>query len=201
MTDVEVSLEEAAKFLPPFLAEDELGSLYDQLKRLDAGIPYFSPNEFNFNLQGDTFARAPFVVVSANEAKMRQTTVMLLSNTCDVSEENARRLPPNVTVAPVVRVSRWCEIATDEGISAEAIDSMLESARRHRTSSMFFVPSGHGIEEDSLVLFDQIQSLPLEAFNAVNPERLATLSQAAFWLLLLKLSVHFCRQQEGVRRG
>jgi hypothetical protein len=200
LTEVEITLQEAAKFLPPFLAEAELRALYDQLKRLDK-LPYFSSQEIEYKLQGDTFAKAPFVIVRAESASLRRTTVMLLSNTCDIAEDNTRRFPVNVTVAPVVRVSKWREIALDAGVGEATIDAMLHSARLHRISNLFYIPAGRQLQEESLVIFDRIQSIPIADFGAANPERLATLSQAAFWLLLLKLSVHFCRQQEGVRRG
>lgn len=200
MTEIGISLQDAARFLPPFLAEAELRALYEQLKRLDR-LPYYSSEAFDYKLQGDTFAKAPFVIVRSNDASLRQTTVMLLSNTCDISDDNARRLPANVSVAPVVRVSKWRSKAVAAGVPEASVEASLDAARLHRITNLFFIPAGQQIQEDSLVLLDRIQSMQLSDFSAANPERLATLSQAAFWLLLLKLSVHFCRQQEGVVRG
>ena len=57
------------------------------------------------------------------------------------------------------------------------------------------------MEEDHVVRFDEAQSMPVAAHAASSDkEKLFTLSNTGFYMLVLKLSVHFCRLQEKVNR-
>lgn len=194
------TFEEASKYLPPSLAAADLRDLYKDLKRLDEGLRYYSPHSFDFYLQGDAFAGVPFVIVKSESITERPTTAILLSNTCDVSDANNHMESPFVTVAPIIRVSRWRSGLLNLGVKEKAIEEKLRAAREHKVSSLFFLAQGQGIDEESLVLFQQIQSMPIQRFKVASPTRLAILSQAAHWVLTVKLSIHFCRLQEGVNR-
>lgn len=174
--------------------------MYEDLRRLEGGIRYFSPNQFDFNLQGDAFDGAPYVVIGSTAVSERSTRVMLLSNTCDMAPENLRDTPLRVAVAPIVRLERFREIFIAEGMPQDAVDEKVAAVRAHRVSKIFFLPRGSGIAEDSVVMFDSIQTMPIDRFEAAHPQKLATLSDRAFWLLAVKLSIHFCRLQEGVAR-
>lgn len=194
------TFEEASRYLPPSLAAADLRDLYKDLKKLDEGLRYYSPHAFDFYLQGDAFASVPFLIVKSESIGEKSTTAILLSNTCDVSDDNSHMEPPFVTVAPIIRVSRWRSGLLNLGVKENAIEEKLKAARAHKISSLFLLAQGQGIDEESLVLFQQIQSMPIQRFNVASPTRLATLSQAAHWVLTVKLSIHFCRLQEGVNR-
>ncbi len=200
MPNAPLTFDEAKAFLPPALSQSDLKELYSHLRDLDKGIRYFSPHDFPFHLQGDAFDGAPYPVVTKENLSERFTRVMVLSNTCDIAPDNPRNAPANVTVAPISRVSAWRSGMSKHGMSEDAIENSLQAARSHRVSYLFYLPAGRGLDEESLVLLDCIQSLPLSRFEAASPVRLVTLSQPSFWLLLVKLSIHFCRQHEGVAR-
>jgi len=175
--------------------------MYEDLVRLDQGLrSYYAREIYDFPLQGDTFDGAPFPFVEQAAFELRHTRVMLLTNTCDASAENARTSPVRVTIAPLVRIQRWREVSLSEGVSATGFESKLKALKAHKVSTALYLPAGAGLESESVVFFDRIQSMPIVTFDAASPRRLATLSNQAFWLLTIKLTIHFSRLQEGVSR-
>lgn len=203
MTDSSpLSFEEAsARYLPAGLAGSDLREMYEDLARLDQGtLRFYSSDVFDFSLQGDGFTGAPFPVFDIGEPRIARARVMLLTNTCDMSLDNRRSEPVRVTLAPVVRLSRYRTLAMEGGVSEQTFDGKVAAMRLHRVSSVFLLPAGATLEEESIVLFDRLQSLPLSVFHEGAPQRIFTLSNQAFWLLTVKLSIHFSRLQEGVSR-
>lgn len=67
---------------------------------------------------------------------------------------------------------------------------------------MFYLPRGSGVEDDSIVLLGDVHSIRLE-FLRSRPQfkRLFSLNQFGHWLLLFKISVHFCRFHEQIDRS
>lgn len=201
MTEGTFKFEEAVKYLPAGLAEADLRDMYADLARLDQGaLRFFSRDEFDFPLQGDAYDGVPYVNVDVDPASVRSTRAMLLSNTCDMSADNRRAEPARVIVAPLIRVARLRQVALEEGVSAVAFEAKLTAMRQHRVSNALLLPAGKGIAEESVVFFDRLQSMQIARFHDATPVKLATLSNQAFWLLTVKISIHFSRLQEGVNR-
>ncbi|MDZ5764115.1 hypothetical protein [Stenotrophomonas maltophilia] len=194
-------LDEARRYLPDGLSERGLATLYAQLARLDQRFPFYTTTDFEFLLQGDLiqdvnhYAFLPDGTVRSGRAR-----VMLLSNTCDMSLENARDDEVMVSVAPIMRVSRWIEALKNRGVDAGKIEDKAKSARLQRLTSIVYLPERTGMEE-SFVLLDKIQSIPISLISNWKEARTAVLSQAGEWTLVTKLSMHFSRQLEGVMRG
>ncbi len=67
-------------------------------------------------------------------------------------------------------------------------------------SDIFFLPAGTAMDDDHLVLLDDIHTTPLNQFSRQKQKRLFCLGQTAFYIFLIKLSIHFTRLREGVRR-
>jgi hypothetical protein len=66
---------------------------------------------------------------------------------------------------------------------------------------MFFLPAGGPMAEDHVIRLDDAHSMPVAAHIAAeHREKLFTLSNTGFYMLVLKLSVHFCRLHEKVNR-
>ena len=76
---------------------------------------------------------------------------------------------------------------------------MLTAIRDQRVTSIFHLPEGAWGPE-GIVLLGTIHAHPLDDFLAKDRTRLFTLSQYAFYIFLVKLSIHFTRMQENVRR-
>ncbi|MEJ7745641.1 MAG: hypothetical protein WKF61_02570 [Luteimonas sp.] len=195
-----IDLDDAFVYLPSWLAASERKKLYNDLRNMHEGLAYFSNLDFDYQLQGDAYDDAPYVIVGIDAVDVVTTRVVVLSNSCDISAQNERDDPAMVTVAPLVRISKWSTQLAAFGVSVQAIENKITSATAQEISNVFFLPAGAGIEEDSIVLFDQMQSVPMQRFLAANPRRVGILSQAGHWLLLMKLSMHFSRLQDGVLR-
>lgn len=162
---------------------------------------------FNFpedhRLQGDVLRHCPLVIFQEGAPQMRpESAALIVSNSCDIDSRNQRIRPaaPAVTLAPVMRLSRCEQLMRDGGEEEGKVNSILADMRKQAITSVFFLPGGPQGLEDSVALLDHAHSMPLSVFEGYGPLRMASLSQTAHWLLLLKLSIHFCRMHEGVYR-
>lgn len=65
----------------------------------------------------------------------------------------------------------------------------------------FYLPADGVLEEEYVVMLDDVHSMPSNIFiEQTEKQKLFTLSMAGFYLFVFKLSVHFCRLQENVKR-
>ncbi|WP_396615427.1 hypothetical protein ACHZ97_14210 [Lysobacter soli] len=151
-------------------------------------------------LQGDVYENVPCVTLTEGGAEIAPRRVMLISNSCDVDPTNRRDMPIDVTVAPVLRLERYRQMLLENGAQERAANDAIRSIKSQEKSNVVYLPAGGRLAEDMVALLDQVQSMPFDVFNADAPPRQAVLTQRGFWLLLLKLSVHFLRPHEGVGR-
>lgn len=195
-----LSLDDAADFLPKYLSPKERTELFSELKSFPVKMSYYTTLVDEPLLQGDGWAKLDFHdVVSRTD---RKTNACVISNSCDVSPDNRRSIPPRITIAPLVRLSRFVELLRSSGVAESSIHSQVEAIRKQEVTSIFFLPKGGGLGEDSVLFLDDLQSYPVARFFENDEKnRLFTLSQAGFWLFLIKLAIHFCRANESVRRG
>jgi len=150
-------------------------------------------------LQGDGWRGLPLFSFTSGEKQ--DVRGILLSNTCDVSPENDRTLPPQLVFAPIVRLSAIEARFVARGISPAQVDGKVAAIKQQIATSVFYLPAGGPLEEDYVALLDDVHSVPVSAHENDNKEKLFTLSMAGFYLFVFKLSVHFCRLQENVDRS
>jgi hypothetical protein len=86
------------------------------------------------------------------------------------------------------------------GESEEQVTSVVDTIRRQRVTSIFHLPERTYGPEESMVRLDDVHVHPSVDFLRRNRKRIFRLDQFSFYLLLLKLSIHFCRSYEGVSR-
>ncbi|WP_143043314.1 hypothetical protein [Sphingopyxis sp. YR583] len=126
----------------------------------------------------------------------------MLSNSCDIAPENARATPSRVTFAPLVKLAAYQELLHKSGIKPESIEDKISSIKAQKITNIFFLPAGGDLAEDHIVRLDEAQSMPVSIHEkSEEREKLFTLSMAGFYMLVFKISVHFCRLQEGIPRG
>lgn len=177
--------------------------LVTELKNLIDGADkgYFIPAGYDpypgEMLQGDGWRG--FQIFSFKSGNVSAARGIVLSNSCDVSAENARVLPPNVTFAPIVKLSKIVERFEAHGLDVKKVASRLADIKAQRVTNMFYLPADGPLDEDHVALLDDLHSMPIEVHRS-NAEKLFTLSMAGFYLFVFKLSVHFCRLQENVER-
>jgi len=192
--------------IPYYLTAEDQKILVNELKAISAGegASYFLSdynNDFgSAMLQGDGWRG--FKVCLLEKGELRSVRGLVLSNSCDVDLNNKRDLPSRVIFAPIVKLSIFEKILKDSGIDDGKITEKLSAIRSQRTTNIFYLPAGGPLKEDHLIRFDETHSMPLSLYNdSDEKEKLFTLSNTGFYMLILKLSVHFCRLQENINRG
>lgn len=151
-------------------------------------------------LQGDVWGRIDVFNFSTGERK--RVRALLVSNSCDISAGNERYLAAKVTVATVISMGAYRQLLLTHGLSEQRVGDHLNQVRAQAVTHLFYLPEGASMDGEHVALLQDLHSLPTQAMTEDPPKpRLASLSQFAFYLLLFKLSVHFCRFLEDVDRG
>jgi hypothetical protein len=195
-----LTFEESAPYLPKYLTEPGKDALRAELHKFPDSLRYYLDRGMDEPLQGDIYKSKHFVLTDGKgQVAVRPTTVMVVSNSCDISTGNKRDFPVSVLVAPLMAIDRYAELLKKSGATDAVVNDKVGSIRRQEVSTMFYLPQGAGVAENSVVLLDAIQAVRRELLGLPS-DRLGVLSQAAFYLLLLKLSFHLCRAHEGVDR-
>lgn len=84
----------------------------------------------------------------------------------------------------------------------DQIEHRISSIRNQTTTSTYFLPAENRMDEDVIANLDNLHSMPVEALaKSGTGKKICTLSNTGFYMLLLKLSVHFCRMQEAINCG
>lgn len=151
-------------------------------------------------LQGDGWRGFQLYLFETGER--RSVRGLVLSNSCDVDPVNLRDVPARIIFAPLVKLSAYKALLEKSGIDQRRITQKIGAIKAQKTTNIFFLPSGGALKEDCVVRFDEAHSMPLAAHaDSADRKKLFTLSNTGFYMLVLKLSVHFCRLQEKVNRS
>ena len=200
-----LDLESLQQQIPYYLTAKDRQVLVDELKAISKGEPadyFLSPYRDSFKadmLQGDGWRGFQLFKFDTGERRTVQGIVM--SNSCDVEPRNARDVPARVMFAPLVKFAAYEVVLRASGIDTKKVDEKLASIRGQKTTNMFFLPAGGPLVEDHVVRLDDAHSMPFAAHaSAQGREKLFTLTNTGFYMLVLKLSVHFCRLHEKVNR-
>ncbi|PKN26727.1 MAG: hypothetical protein CVU64_17190 [Deltaproteobacteria bacterium HGW-Deltaproteobacteria-21] len=200
-----MSIDDIKVFLPKYLSPEAEETLFEDLKQFPINIDKrlytsrFTNTETIF--QGDGLEELLFV--NLPEPQIGKGNGMVLSNTCDISPENKRFLPPSVVYAPIHKLGKYKAALLEANVKADQVDGHIDSIRKQKVSSVFYLPQGGTLEEESIVFLDRLNSCNvgfLEGRN-ISKTRLFTLSDYGLYLFLFKLSVHLTRIHEGIERG
>lgn len=201
---MEISVESLEDQIPYYLTKTQKEGFLKALKDFKESskkINYYINNYRDELLQGDGWTNLQI----RNFANGERTSILgiILSNSCDVSADNQRDLPTNITFAPLVPLSQYTELLTRAVKDTEKVEDKINSIREQRVSSLFFLPAGGGLREDYIALLDQVHTMPSREFQAgsTNTKKVFTLSLIGFYLFLFKISFHFCRFHENVVRN
>jgi len=187
-------------FLPKYLSPDQQHRLFAELSTFPENRTFYlsRSNLLGELLQGDGWRG--FVAINFHSGDRRTISGMVISNSCDISPANMGSLPVNIVFAPLIELAKYVERLRGVGKTSEQIENLLRDIRRQRVSSMFFLPECPGVIPECIVLLDDLHAHPLRDFLDREKSALFTLNQYAFYLFLMKLSIHFSRFQEGAER-
>lgn len=184
--------------IPQYLSSGKQAELVDALRDFE-NRRYYMDRESAEVLQGDGWSGLE--IVNFDDGRRDTIKGIVLSNSCDLDVENRRDVPPRLIFAPLVPVKAYVNALERAKISADRIEAKLDAIRRQRVSSIFFLPRDGALDADHIALLDDVHNLPFPRFKSEGRRaKLFTLNQMGFYLFVLKLSIHFCRFQEGIER-
>ena len=205
----EISLE---RFVPDFLQSNTRDRIKTGLKdffhsesneREKNYTGFYAMGAPSYLMQSDVFASVKAIDwdYSTDNYVNCYFHSMLLSNTCDLSVENIRNTNIKQAVfAPMIPVEEVLKDMRQE-LKEEQTKSFYQALRRQEHSNLFYIPPNHVNGKDYIVFLDKTFWQPVTALKNitenVKTERVLSLSNWAFYLFLLKLSYHLCRQPEG----
>lgn len=191
--------------IPYYLTAEDRKVLVNELTSISRGgtADYFlSPHQDAFRdemLQGDGWRAFQLFLFESGERRSVQGLV--LSNSCDIDPGNSRESPARVIFAPLVKLAAYQAALKSKGIELQKINEKFAAIRSQKTTNVFFLPAGGPLKEDHIVRLDDAHSMPVAVhIGAEKREKLFTLSNTGFYMLILKLSLHFCRLHENLNR-
>lgn len=199
-----ISWEEVKKYLPQYLTAESTEILFNELKQfpdnIDSRLYTTRLIDKCYIFQGDGLTCLPFIFFP--DKKIYEGPAMILSNTCDNISRDNRYTPIQLIYTPIIKLSKFVNLLRENGIQQDKIDNHISTIKKQYVTQIFYLPAGGGIKEESLVFFDKINNCE----NVIEQEdikglRFFSFSDYGFYLLLLKISIHFTRIQEKVDRN
>lgn len=196
--------EDISLYLPQYLSAEEKDSLKKELGNFtqngtQKSIYTSALSSAEYLLQGDGVSEIDYC--NFPDTTIKKAPVLLLSNTCDMSLENRRMNPCRITFVPLLNLNKYKE-SLCERFDQERIESHINDIKNQHITQILFLPQGGKLEYDAIAFFDMSISLPLNEtiVKDMCDKKLFTLSDFGFYLLLLKLSMHFTRIKEKISR-
>jgi hypothetical protein len=201
-----IDLDDVRLYLPKYLSPDTEHKLLEDLNdfpnNIDSRMYGFTGKQADIIYQGDGIR--DLLVVNLPSPDIRSLPSMVFSNTCDVDPANARKFFANVLYSPIISMVKYASLMVRRDVFSESsVEQHLAEIRAQRVVQVFYLPSGHNLREESLVLFDHIVHCDNRAIKRDDLEntRLFSLSQYGLYLFLYKISVFITRLHENVDRS
>ncbi len=186
------------QFIPSYLAENDKKALLENLKAFEAK-PYYTTLPKDLYLQGDGWAGLQ--IISLQTKEMAKVKALCISNSCDIAQETP--FPNKVVFSPIVSVEKYVDLLKNSGAGEDRINSFYKDLRGQGISNLFYLPPSKDMPSESLINLGDLYSAPSGFFSDEKNAKqlLFRLSQMGHYLLLLKISIHFCRFWENVKRS
>ncbi len=200
-----INLEELKLYLPKYLSTESEKNLFENLKDFPYNIDSRIYSNINLNestiLQGDGLEG--LLVINLPDKTINETKAMVLSNTCDVYENNERIYPSSICYTPIINLDKFLnKLEIKKIASPQKIFQFVDSLKKQKISQIFFLPKSGKLQNDSFIFFDKINSCDNNRIprNRLIQNKIFTLSNYGFYLFIFKLSIHFSRIREGLDR-
>lgn len=193
-------LEASGIHFPPYLTPGDRHQLYEELKQFPKSFDYYWPTTDNVILQGDGLPGFLYIYSASAGIEQKSVTGIVISNSCDIVPADDLAEDQNVLFAPIAPIDRYVERYRAMGKTQEQVESFTDTIRKQMVTTLFYLPSYRDRLPESIVPLDDIRPEPVRYLYKNKGDRIFSLSQYGFWIFLIKLSIHFTRMQEGVRR-
>lgn len=200
-TNVFLDVEKFKDQIPYYLTQPQKEGLARALEDFPENTNYYLSNYpvdlRNAALQGDVFKQLTIYGPQGS----RQIKGIILSNSCDIDTQNKREFPMRAVFAPLIKLDAMVEKLRSAQIPQGVIDQKLDAIKKQLVTNVVYLPECEHIPE-SIIFLDDVHQIPTEELRKAleRQEKILTLSQVGFYILLFKLSIHFCRFHENVAR-
>lgn len=181
--------------LPPYLTEADKSKLLAQLKNFPAG-DFFGVSFDPEAVQGDAWRG--FIVLDFDTGARDSVAGLVVSNSCDIAGANNPDPDQNILFVPLLGLHSYQEVLREHGHDDDYIASQFAQIRAQKVHRIFYLPANGKVHPEMMALLDDIHPHPLSRFQGAA--RIFTLSMYGWYVLLMKLSVHFTRMTDGVQR-
>lgn len=204
------------KILPTHILKPEKESLINALeqfkdKKTDKSLNYnnfYKLTQLDYFMQGDLLfeIRFPFWLTSSASYDKRYTDAIIISNTCDISDQNDRSLNAKECLfAPLIALDVYAN-SLNERFDETKVKGILTAIRNQELTNIFYLPYNHNNGVEYIAMLDKafwIETTELNSYlKTIENDRIASLSHFGFYLFVLKLSHHLCRfPKENDRAG
>lgn len=199
-----VKFDDFKLFLPKYLSEEDQKKLFSELKSFpeNANDNFYSKNLMRQKdlFQGDGFAAIE--MPDHKNKKFKEVKGFLVSNTCDANPNNTRPYPSFLMFAPIFDLKKYRDLLEQTSNDTEKVNQHIDAIRNQRATSFFYLPKQPSLDE-CFVRLDMMFSMPASicSIDELCANRIFVLSNLGHYALLFKLSVHFSRVQEALKRA
>jgi hypothetical protein len=190
--------EKIELYLPKYLTPSQKNELFSELEKFPDNQNFYLFAQQAELLQGDGWRG--LVAINFYTLERKLLSGVVLSNSCDIDPKNPQVGETKILFCPLLKLSAYVEQLKNAEKTTEQIDNILSAIRSQRVTTIFYLPSCASIIEESFIPLDDIHAHPLQDFMQQSRSRLFSLNQYAFYIFLIKLSIHFSRFQEDVQR-
>ncbi|MEZ5919206.1 MAG: hypothetical protein R3D66_04670 [Alphaproteobacteria bacterium] len=191
-------------FLPKYLSEEDQKKLFSELKSFPENANDNFYSKFLMK-QKNLFQGDGFTAIQMPDHKnkdFKEVKGFLVSNTCDANPSNTRLYPSFLMFAPIFDLKKYRELLEKKFNDKEKISQHINAIQNQRATSFFYLPKQSCLNE-CFVRMDMMFSMPASIYSIEKlcNNRLFVLSNLGHYVLLFKLSVHFSRVQEALKRA
>ena len=197
------SFEDIKKYLPQYLSDRDAKQLFSALKDFPNNIDerFYSNYSLDDNIlyQGDCLKDIPAFNLPDTRTKLSQS--MAISNTCDMDLSNKRLWNTRILFSQIILLEKL-EKGLCQRFPKDRVTNYINSLKKQQITNAFYLPKSKNLDED-VAIFDYKNSFDIIYIDreSLKERRLVSLSNYGFYILLLKLSIHFTRVQEKVERN
>ena len=197
------SFEDIKKYLPQYLSDSDAKQLFSALKDFPNNIDerFYSNYSLDDNIlyQGDCLKDIPAFNLPDTRTKLSQS--MAISNTCDMDLINKRLWNTRILFSQIILLEKL-EKGLCQRFPKDRVTNYINSLKKQQITNAFYLPKSKNLDE-AVAFFDYTNSFDINYIDreSLKERRLVSLSNYGFYILLLKLSIHFTRVQEKVERN
>lgn len=198
--------DELQIYLPKYLSAENYDTLIKELNAFPENMDnrmYTTIADKNLICQGDVISELPYIDIDHLDQGIKNKDCIVLSNTCDIDINNKRMFQSRLMYAPLVELEKYRNVLLAHNAGTEQqIDGHIKSIKEQHVSQILYLPASSRFKE-SIVFLDRTLNIDSRYIDrmTLDDRRLVSLSDYGFYLLLFKVSVHFCRLQDRVERG